>query len=94
MNTIPPIYLSCTDADGVLPFFQQLDTEDGFDLLVKSAEIFHRQLTKLHVRSPKPGDPPIEVACISDRMISREEAERINQAAINYLMDKGRIEKQ
>ena len=94
MNTTPPIYLSYTDADNVLPFFQQLEGKDGFDLVVKGAEIFHRQLTQLRIRSPKPGDPPIEVACISDRKISREEAERINQAAINYLMDKGRIEKQ
>ena len=93
MNTTPQIYLSHTDADGVLPFFQQLADKDGLDFLIKSAAIFKRQVTQLHIRSPKPGDPPVEIACIADRKISREEAERISQAAINYLMDSSRIVK-
>lgn len=91
MNTTPPIYLSYTDADGVLPFFQMLDGKEGFDLAQGGAAIFKRQFTSLKIRSPKPGDPPIEVACITDHKVSREEAERINQAAINFLMDSGRL---
>ena len=86
------LFLSYTDADGVAPFFQLLEDQAGYNLVVGTAGILGRVVTK--IQSEGTGtDPILEIVAVTDQRIAQSEASEIIQGAINWLMDNGHLER-